>query len=112
MESEIQTVESEPGVDDHIISLLGGLVAGATVWVLGIGFVGVMKAAASTTGIIVLDVLDSAKLVPPPGIDLSNIIIKLPLPEGQLIDIVFVAFPLLFGFLAAWVGYRKILKLE
>lgn len=111
MESEIQAIEPERHLDDHIISLFGGLVFGSTAWALAFGLVAIIKAAA-TKGINVLDVITDVKLVPPPGIDLSNINISFTLPESQILDIAFIVIPILFGVVVAWISYRKILNLE
>lgn len=111
METETQTIEQEVHLDDHLISLFGGLVFGSTAWAIAFAFVAFIKAAAAK-GINVLDVLSSAKLVPPPGIDLSNINISITLPESQIVDIVFITTPILFGLVIAWISYRKVLNLE
>ena len=111
MESEIQAVKPEPHIADYFISLLGGVVVGATAWALAYGFVAIIQAAAPP-GINILDTIIAMKLVPPPGVDLSQVTISLPIPKSPLIDIVFVAVPILFGLLAGWIGYRKVLKMN
>lgn len=112
MESEMQTVETRPGLDDYLISLIGGLSLGATAWALAFGALAVIQAAASD-GINVLDVIAGVKMVPPPGIDLSQITIKLPsLPESQFLNVAFVAVPIIFGLFVGWLSYRKVLTME
>jgi len=111
MESEIEAVKPAPGLDDYFISLLGGLIVGASAWALAFGVVAIIQAAAPP-GINILDTITSMKLAPPPGIDLSQITIKLDLPKSRSISIAFVVIPILFGLLAGWIGYRRVLKMD
>ena len=112
MESEMQAAETNEGLDDHFISLLGGLSIGAVAWAVALGGVAIIKTA-STDGINLLETLESMKLVGPPGIDLSTITIKLPeLPDLAIVDISLVAVPILIGLVVAWISYRKVLKLN
>lgn len=111
MESDIETVKPAAGLEDHLVSLLGGISIGATAWAIAFGAVAVIKAAASK-GINTLDVISGLKLTPPPGVDLSNFNLSITLPESQVLDISFIAVPILFGILVAWISYRKVLNLE
>ena len=115
MESEIQAAKPTPRLDDYFISLLGGLLLGATAWALAFGVVAIIHATAPP-GINVLDVITGLKMVPPPGIDLSQITITLTLPKSEpiitIINVAFVAVPIVFGLLVGWIGYRKVLKMD
>ena len=122
MESEIQAVEPAPRLDDYLISVLGGFVMGVTAWALAFGVFAVIQAAAPP-GINILETITAMKLAPPPGIDLSQITITIPIPTSQvikitenfsldIIKIIFVAVPILFGLLAGWIGYRKVLEMD
>ncbi|MCH7663321.1 MAG: hypothetical protein IH859_05555 [Chloroflexi bacterium] len=111
MESEIQAVDPAPRLDDYLISVLGGFVVGVTAWVLAFAVVAVVQAAAPP-GINILDTITAMKLAPPPGVDLSQITITIPIPKFNGIDYIFVAVPILFGLLAGWIGYRKVLKMD
>ena len=122
MESEIQADEPPPQFDDYLISVIGGFVLGVTIWALAFGVVAVIQAAAPP-GINILDSISALKLVPPPGIDISKITITIPIPTSQvikitenisldIIKIIFVAVPILFGLLAGWIGYRKVLEMD
>ncbi|MEK6255839.1 MAG: hypothetical protein N2C13_00800 [Chloroflexota bacterium] len=112
MESEMQVEQPKAGLDDHFISFLGGLFIGAVAWAVGVAGVAFIKVA-SSVGVNLGESLDSMKLIPPPGIDLSAIIIKLPeLPQSDIVEIVFIAVPILLGLVVAWVSYRKVLQLD
>ena len=111
MESEIQAIKPAPRFDDYFISLLSGLIVGATAWALAFGVVAIIQAAAPP-GINMLETIAAMKLVPPPGIDLSPYTLTLAIQRTQVIDIVFVAVPILFGLLAGWIGYRKVLQMD
>ncbi|MCH7480116.1 MAG: hypothetical protein IIC79_01865 [Chloroflexi bacterium] len=111
MESEIQAVDPAPRLDDYLISVLGGFVMGVTAWALAFGVFAVIQAAAPP-GINILDTITAMKLVPPPGIDLSQITITIPIPKIKVIGYIFVAVPILFGLLAGWIGYRKVLGMD
>lgn len=111
MESEIQVVEPPPQLNDYLISVLGGLVLGVTAWAFAFGVVAVIQAAAPP-GINILDSISALKLVPPPGIDLSQITITIPLPKFNGIGYIFLAIPILFGLLVGWIGYRKVLEMD
>jgi len=111
VESEMQIESSSNNFSDHFISFLGGLVVGSVAWAAGFALVTFIKASAPP-GLNLLETLTSMKLVPPPGIDLSNINIVIPLPGSPAINIAFVVVPLLFGAVVALISYKRILNLD
>lgn len=112
MESEMQVEQPKAGLDDHFISFLGGIFIGAVAWAVGVAGVAFIKVA-SSVGINLGDTMESMKLVAPPGIDLSVITLKLPeLPQSNIVDITFVAVPIILGIVVALISYYKVLQLD
>lgn len=112
MVSEMQEEQPKVELYDHIISLFGGLFIGAVAWAVSVAGVVFIKSA-SSTGVNLLEVLDGMKMVPPPGIDLTFVGIKLPeMPESVMIDMTMLWVPILIGLVVASISYRKVLNLE
>ena len=114
-EADMGAKQGSRGFEDWLISTLGGLVMGTIVWAVMVALVGIIKDAAPP-GINLDQFFSKIQITLPPSIDLSQVNIVIPLPSTgywpTILNVVFVAVPILVG-LGAWVlFYRKLSRME
>ncbi|MBW8010944.1 MAG: hypothetical protein FVQ83_06845 [Chloroflexi bacterium] len=114
MDADAQIMDQKPGVDDQVISSLGSLVIGVVVWSVLFGVAAILIAA-EPPGFNLGEVLSSMQLAPIPGVDLSGVHIELNLlnsrTSGDIIAGVYTFLPIAVGVLAAFISYKKLIKL-
>ncbi|MDH5507692.1 MAG: hypothetical protein OEZ02_10775 [Anaerolineae bacterium] len=114
-DTNMQAADQAPKVDDHIISLLGGLIMGIFAWAALFALVAFIKSLAPP-GMILVETIKDFKLLPPPGIDLSNVkIVITPLENPQVMQVVNIIQSyglVVVGLIVSSVYYRKLIKLD
>ena len=114
MDTDAQLMENKPRVVDYVISSLGSLVIGVIVWSIFFGVAAILIAA-EPPGFNLGEVLTGMKFAPIPGIDLTGIDIELNLlnsgTTGDIISGVYTFLPIGVGVIAAFITYKKIIKM-
>ena len=114
METDMQIMDHKPGMDDYVISSLGGLVIGVIVWSILFGVAAILIAA-EAPGFNLGEVLTGMKLGQLPGLDLTGVHVELNLLKsgtaGDIISGVYTFLPIGIGVLAAYISYKKLIKM-